>query len=203
MNNQTTELLAVSPAKDALIEQFVDTPEVMARIGQLSERESQVFQALADGYTISNFGYETGADIEITRADGVIGSLRREWGFPIDDIHVPCMSTTGRDVTRVKYIITDISLHSMEVGSKEIFAKYMRMYAIKKNIHENHDVKRLINRYGNAGAMRRVMKQAFKDSDIDSVQMASCNNMVEYLCDCLENGRIGEREEDKQHQVTS
>jgi len=182
------QLLSVEQAKHDLYVQFADSHDTLRRIGQLTGKETQVFHALASGLTLSNCGYGIGADVEVIRADGVVGDLRRHYDMPIDEIYIECISESGKETTRVKYIISNGHIEQLNSSPAPLFKQYAKKYAIKKNIHENHDVKRLIERYGEEGAMRRVMKQAFKHKDISHSGMKICNEMVELICECLESG---------------
>lgn len=179
------ELAGLTQARSDIRERFIDVPEVMARIGQMSSKEIQVFHALINGLTISNHGYAVNADIETARADGCIGALRREYNIPVDHTYVECISEAGNPVDRVRYFISAASLAEMESDPIAIFKRYGARYAIRKCIHENHDVKRLIETYGESGALRRVVRQAFIGKKLTSVDWSLCTNMLDLICDAF------------------
>lgn len=176
------ELLNQNESRTELRGTFYDVPFVYDRINKLTDKQVQVLHALVNGYSLSNVGYGVNAQIEVTRLDATVGQLRRDFGFPVTDTLVETVSESGRPVKRSLYTISPVDVETMHRCPVASYDAVMREYAIKQKIHENHDIKRLIEAYGEAGAMRRVFKQAYKLVNLTPSQRKIIDEAINGAC---------------------
>ena len=176
------ELLNQSEARTELRGTFYDTPFVYGRVNELTDKQIQVLHALVNGYSLSNVGYDVKAQIEVTRLDATIGHLRRDHGFPITETRVETYSESGKPVKRSRYTIERCDLELMHTNPVASYDAVKKDCAIKQKIHENHDIKRLIETYGEAGAMRRLFNQAYKPVNLTNSQKKAINESIEQAC---------------------
>lgn len=186
-----TKLVNPSKARLYLSETFSNAPHVLDKFEELTPKEIAVVYHLVNGETVSNYGYQI-ADVEIKRADGCIGRIRRKVGFPISDVICGGVSDIGEPKELTKYQISTADLEALHSNSLAVFDRTLREYAIKQNIHENHDIKRLVNKYGQAGAIKRVFKQAYRDLNLSPNQWKEIGKQIDSVCKQSEGFKLDE-----------
>jgi hypothetical protein len=175
-----TEHYTVTLSRQKLYNLFVKTPEIYQLVLDMNDTDVVVFAALCDAKSITNSDYDIGADYSMIRLSAILGRLRAY--LPITTVEVVCLNEMSKPVKRNRYMITADDLSELISNASETLQQCEQLALHKKNIRENQDINRLVKRYGEAVAAKRILKKAYGGLNLTLEQWEVLFSSIDDVC---------------------
>lgn len=175
-------------ARQSLNKLFARNSLMLSHLSTLNATNLIVAEILLTKKTVSNLNYNVGADFEFCRCDAVIGTLKRRYSLPIRKEMIETTTSDGKLVKRARYYINGNDLKRLHTKPANVLAENRQFTFVRQTISESNALSRLIGRYGKSGAVKRVMRHAFKNTSASKTGMIAATHQIDLLCEKLSDG---------------
>jgi len=154
-----SSLFTPTKARSYLLDTFIDSPQVTAKVNEMTNKQLQFFAVLVSGYTVSEVGRGLPVDVEDTCVQGRATELINKYSLPIQRPRIEVVNDNGDETKRTIYYVNrgDVELLKCPTQSVQVLKAVKRQSCISQTIAENHDLRRVIKKRGRNVATMRMM----------------------------------------------